>query len=116
MDDYIAGLGDWRGDAVAEVRRIVRGAAPDVEEAIKWSQPVFSSNGPFCFVKAHRSHVNFGFWRGATMDAPAGLLTGSGQMMAHIKIKSMSDIQPDVFAALVREAVALNARHGDPSS
>lgn len=110
MDDYIAGLDDWRGEAVAAVRRIVRDAVPDVEEAIKWAQPVFASSGPLCFVKAFRNHVNFGFWRGTELSAPPGLLAGASQTMAHIKIRSMDDIQPDVFAALVREAAALNAR------
>jgi hypothetical protein len=52
IDDYIEGLGDWRGDAVRELRTVIDRAAPDATSSIKWAQPVWESNGPFVYVKA----------------------------------------------------------------
>ena len=47
---------------------------------IKWSQPVYEDDfGPFCFMKAHKNHVNIGFWRGAVMNDPENLLEGDGK-------------------------------------
>ncbi|KPL18422.1 MAG: hypothetical protein AMJ93_13865, partial [Anaerolineae bacterium SM23_84] len=60
-------------------------------------------------------HVNFGFWRGAQLDDPSGLLQSGGKKMGHVRIDSLEDIRPDVFKTLVRQAVELNRQHGDPS-
>lgn len=115
VDDYIAQLRDWQAEAVTQLRAIVREAAPDAEESIKWSQPVYSKNGPFCYIRAFKKHINFGFWRGTQLTDPSGLLQGSGKKMAHVRVASLDDIQPDLFRAFVREAVELNLEHGDPS-
>ena len=115
VDDYVASLSGWQAEAAAQLRDVVREAAPDAEEAIKWSQPVYSHNGPFCYFKAFKKHINFGFWRGAQMSDPSSLLQGTGGKMRHVKITSLDDIQPDVFKTLVRTAVELNQTHGDPT-
>jgi hypothetical protein len=115
VDDYIAQLSGWQAEAANQLRALVREAAPDADEAIKWSQPVYSSNGPFCYFKAFKKHINFGFWRGTQLTDPAGLLQSGGKKMAHVRIASLDDIQADVFKGLVREAVKLNLEHGDPS-
>ena len=115
VDDYICQLSGWQAEAASRLRAIVREAAPDAEEAIKWSQPVYSNSGPFCYFKAFKAHINFGFWQGNQLTDPAGLLQSGGKKMAHVKIASLEDIQPDVFKAYVREAVELNLEHGDPS-
>jgi hypothetical protein len=62
IDEYIAGLDGWQSEAVSRVRDIVDASAPDSASAIKWSQPVFEQNGPFCYIRAFKNHVNFGFW------------------------------------------------------
>ena len=64
VDEYIAGLEGWKSDVGAELQRIVRAAAPDAKESIKWAQPVYESDGPFSYFKAFKNSVNFGFWRG----------------------------------------------------
>ena len=115
VDDYVAGLETWKGEIVARCREIVRGAATDAEEAIKWAQPVYSTNGPFCYIKAFKNSVNFGFWRGVDLDDPDGLLKGSGEKMRHVALKSADDIDPEAFAAFVRQAQQLNLTKGDPT-
>jgi hypothetical protein len=61
VDGYIAQLEGWKGEIVSTVRRIVLGAAPEARESIKWAQPVYELNGPFCYLKAFKKSVNFGF-------------------------------------------------------
>ena len=105
VDDYIAQLSGWQAEAATQLRAIVRDAAPDAEEAIKWSQPVYSKSGPFCYIRAFKKHINFGFWRGAQLTDPSGLLQSSGKKMAHVKVASMDDIQPDLFKLDIYQAV-----------
>lgn len=115
VDEYIAGLLAEHGAILKELRAIIKKAAPKAEEAVKWAQPVYSSSGPMIFIKAHAKHVNFGFWRGAQMKDAKGLLVGEGDRMRHVKLESVKDIHEAACADFVKQAVALNAKHGDPT-
>jgi hypothetical protein len=115
VDAYVAGLGDWRGEIVSALRKLIREAAPDATESIKWGQPVYELNGPFAHMKAFKSHVNFGFWRGAEMEDPKGFLTGTGDRMRHVELRSLADIDAPILQSMVRTAVALNHAKGDPT-
>lgn len=115
VDTYVSALGDWRGDVVRRVRGLIREAAPDATESIKWAQPVYELNGPFAYVRAFTSHVNFGFWRGADLADKHNLLVGSGTTMRHVTLSSPDDIRDDAFKELVRNAVRLNRTLGDPT-
>jgi len=115
VDDYIATLSPEQAALVRALRDLVRAAAPGVEEAVKWSQPVFSQGGPVCYIKANKKHVNFGFWWGARLDDPTGRLEGSGDKMRHVKVRAAEDIDAEGFTAMVRQALELNATLGDPS-
>lgn len=115
VDDYIQTLDGWQKDAVKRLRRLVKQAAPSVDEAIKWAQPVFSDNGPAVWIKAFKNHVSMGFWRGLELSDPRGLLESNGQKMAHLKIKGLPEINAREIQRLVRQAVKLNRDQGDPS-
>lgn len=115
VDDYIRSLDGWQVEVVSELRGVVQDAAPEAHEAIKWAQPVYEINGPFCYIKAFKEHVNFGFWRGVDVDDPAGLLQGTGEKMRHVRITDAGDIQKDVFQEYVRSAIKLNLAKGDPT-
>ena len=117
IDEYIASLGgDWRSETVASLRGIVDTAAPEARASIKWAQPVWESNGPFAYVKAFGRSVNIGFWRGAQLDDPAGILEGEGDRMKHLTLRDGDAIPADELAGFVRQAVALNAELGSPAS
>jgi len=88
---------------------------PAAAGSIKWAQPVFEDHGPFCYVRAFASHVNFGFWRGADLPDPEGRLHGGGKRMAHVKITELDDIDAAAFTKLVEAAVELNRTEGDPT-
>lgn len=113
--DYADNLGDWRTDVVQRLARLVAEHAPTATASIKWAQPVFESDGPFAYVKAFPSSVNLGFWRGAELDDPDGLLEGDGDRMRHVRLRSADDIRPDAFAAFIRQAVDLNRTRGNPT-
>ena len=115
IDEYIASLGDWRSEVVTALVELARAAAPGAKESIKWAQPVFEDHGPFLYIKAFKNHVNFGFWRGVDLPNEAGILEGSGEKMRHIRVTGLNDIQADVFADLVQEAVTMNRSKGDPT-
>ncbi len=112
VDAYIAQLEIWQAEIVSEVRKIVLAAVPEAEEAIKWAQPVYSVNGPFAYIKAFKSSVNFGFWRGVD---PCGLLQGSGEKMRHVKLTNLDDVDQGAFTDFVNQAVSLNLSKGDPT-
>ena len=117
IDEYIAGLGgDWRAELVGELRRVVDAAAPKATGSIKWAQPVWESKGPFAHVKAFSQTVNIGFWRGAQLDDPAGILEGEGDRMKHVTLREGDPVRADELSAFVRQAVALNGELGSPAS
>jgi hypothetical protein len=113
VSSYVMKLRGPRSDIVKELREIIRKAAPDAQESYKWAQPVYEQNGPFCYISAHSDHIAVGFWRGGEIKAPEGLLVGDGKMR-HLKIASMEEIKPKVIEKLVKIAVALNIKKGNP--
>jgi hypothetical protein len=112
---YIGGLGDWRGEVVDALDRIVREVAPEATGSIKWAQPVWDADGPIAYAKAFPRAVNFGLWRGTELDDPDGRLVGDGDRMRHVKLASIDDVDRELFGRWVRDAVALNQSHGDPT-
>jgi hypothetical protein len=114
VDAYIASLDAPLADVATAVRELVREAAPDATESIKWAQPVYEDNGPFAYFRASSRHVTFGFWRGAELDDPHGLLEGAGEQMRHVKLASPDDVDAGL-AELVLQAVELNRAQGDPT-
>jgi len=115
VDEYIASFDDWRGETLAILATLVRKAAPGATDAIKWSQPVFSSDGPMVFMKAAKAHVTLGFWRGTELEDPKGLLEGSGKRMAHVKLHAGHRVPKTALRAFVKQAARLNREHGDPT-
>jgi hypothetical protein len=116
IDDRIAELGDWRGETLAEVRRIIRAADPDIVEEWKWAKatspgtPVWSRDGNICTGETYKSVVKLTFFKGASLDDPSGLFNSSldGKVRRAIDIREGEQVDEAALTALVREAVALN--------
>ena len=115
VNGYIRSLKKDQAEIVSTLRDLVRGAAPKAIESIKWSQPVYEDNGPICYIKAYKDHVNFGFWRGGELDDPKEILEGSGDRMKHVRITSVSEIKKGAYRDMIRSSVKLNRSLGDPT-
>jgi hypothetical protein len=116
VSSYIKQQDEEKGRLISMLVDIIEEAYPEAKGSIKWSQPVFETpEGPMIFIKAHKNHVNFGFWRGAEMDDPEGILEGTGVKMRHVKISTRDDIRPQYFKDLIYQAVDLNRKLGNPT-
>ena len=74
------------------LRRLVHEAVPGVQEAFKWSRPVFSAGKDFAYLKKAKGYITLGFFQFKKLDDPNGLLEGTGKDMRHLKIKNMQQI------------------------
>jgi hypothetical protein len=116
IDDRIRELGDWRGEALRKVRKLIKDADPDVVEEWKWAKatnpgtPVWSHNGGICTGEAYKSVVKLTFFKGASLKDPSGLFNSSldGKVRRAIDIKEGDEIDEPALQSLIREAVALN--------
>ena len=107
----IAGLGDWRGETLGRMRKLIREAVPDVVEEWKWmGTPVWSRGGIICTGETYKSVVKLTFLKGASLKDPAKLFNSSleGNARRAIDIREGEKLDATAFKALVREAVALN--------
>ena len=74
----IAGLGDWRGETLNRIRKLIQEADPDVVEEWKWrGTPVWSHNGIICTGESYKNVVKFTFAKGASLKDPAALFNSS---------------------------------------
>jgi hypothetical protein len=108
----IAELGDWRGDTLSRMRKLIKKAVPDVVEEWKWmGTPVWSHDGIICTGESYKSVVKLTFAKGASLKDPTRLFNSSldGNVRRAIDIHEGEDIDESAFKALVREAVALNS-------
>jgi hypothetical protein len=118
IDATIAALGDWRGETLARVRRLIRQADPDVVEEVKWRKPsnsmrgvpVWEHAGIICTGETYKAAVKLTFAKGAALDDPSGLFNSSleGNTRRAIDIHEGDKIDEMALKALIRAAVALN--------
>jgi hypothetical protein len=124
IDEKIAELGDWRGETLSRMRKLIREADPEVVEEWKWAKatspgtPVWSHDGGICTGETYKSAVKLTFFKGASLDDPAKLFNSSleGNVRRAIDIHEGEEVDEAAFKALIRAAVALNASGGKASS
>jgi hypothetical protein len=106
----IAELGDWRGNTLGRMRKLIKEADPDVVEEWKWMNPIWSHDGIICTGESYKKVVKLTFARGASLRDPARLFNSSldGNMRRAIDIHEGEEIDAAAFKALVRQAAALN--------
>jgi hypothetical protein len=111
IDARIAKLGDWRGQTLSRMRKLIQEADPKVVEEWKWMGiPVWSHDGILCTGETYTSVVKLTFAKGASLQDPARLFNSSldGKVRRAIDIREGEKIDANAFKALVRAAVALN--------
>ncbi len=119
MDDArIEDLGDWRGEMLSRVRALINQADSDVVEEVKWRKPsnpigvpVWSHNGMICTGETYRDKVKLTFFKGASIEDPAGLFNASleGNTRRAIDIHEGDILDEEALKVLIQAAVALNS-------
>ena len=106
----IAELGDWRGETLSRMRKLIEEADPDVIEEWKWMGPVWSHAGIICTGESYKNVVKLTFAKGASLRDPARLFNSSldGNARRAIDIHEGEAVDESAFKALVRQAVARN--------
>ncbi len=125
IDETIAQLGDWRGETLSSVRRLIKEADPDVVEEVKWVKPsnpagvpTWSHDGIICTGETYKSAVKLTFANGASLDDPAQLFNSSlgGNTRRAIDIHEGEQVDESAFKALIRAAVDLNTARAKAKS
>ena len=114
IDERIAQLDDWRGERLAQVRKLIHEADPDVEEEWKWmGTPVWSHHGVVCTGEHYKQWVKFTFAKGASLKDPKKLFNASleGNARRAIDVREGEKLDEAAFRALFKEAVAWNQAH-----
>ncbi len=119
ISQRIAELGDWRGETLSRMRKLIKESEPDAVEEWKWmGVPVWSHDGIICTGESYKNVVKLTFAKGASLQDPARLFNASldGNTRRAIDIHEGEEVDESAFKALVRQAVALNSsRRSKPS-
>lgn len=117
IDDRIAEFGDWRGQTLSMMRKLIQEADSEVVEEVKWVKPsnpggvpTWSHDGIICTGECYKAAVKLTFAKGASLKDPARLFNSSldGNVRRAIDIHEGEQVDADAFKALIRAAVALN--------
>jgi hypothetical protein len=119
IENAIAELGDWRGERLAEIRKLIHEVDSQVVEEWKWmGTPVWSHEGMYALANAHKDKVKITFFHGANLRDPKKLFNAglAGNKWRAIDLREGDKIDTRALAALLREAVAYNTKHSVPKS
>ena len=117
IDQSLASLGDWRGEAMSRMRKLIKEADKDVVEEVKWVKPsnphgvpTWSHDGIICTGEVYKAYIKLTFMQGAALEDPDGLFNagfGGGTRRA-IDIREGETVDAKAFKALVKAGVAHN--------
>lgn len=111
ITERIAELGDWRGEILGRMRRLIQEADPEVVEEWKWmGTPVWSHDGILCTGESYKKAVKLTFLKGASLADPDHLFNASldGNARRAIDIHEGEAVDASAFKALIRRAVEFN--------
>ncbi len=117
IDGRIKELKDWRGPMLAQLRKLIKEADPEVVEEWKWrGVPVWEHDGIICTGESYKSIVKLTFAKGASLADPAHLFNSSleGNMRRAIDFTEDAKINEKAFKTLIRAAVTLNQSKAKP--
>ncbi len=111
IDERIGELGDWRGETLARIRKLIKAADPEVVEEWKWrGVPVWSHDGILCTGETYKNVVKMTFAKGASLPDPSQLFNSSleGNTRRAIDIHEGEAIDEKALKALIQAAITLN--------
>jgi hypothetical protein len=112
IDERIHELGDWRGETLARMRKLILECDPEMIEEWKWmGTPVWSCHGIVCTGESYKKAVKLTFAHGAKLSDPKRLFNSSleGNTRRAIDIHEGEEVDATAFKTLVKAAVAHNA-------
>ncbi|TME98623.1 MAG: DUF1801 domain-containing protein [Chloroflexi bacterium] len=111
IDQHIMSLGDWRGEMMSKLRKVITSADSSLTEEWKWETPVFSSNGNVVAMGAFKEGVKINFFKGASLPDPHHLFNGGldAKTSRTIDLKKGDRVNEPALKELVRAAVAKNS-------
>lgn len=105
FDLYLADQPPKNRTIIRALRKFVQGVAPKLAESVKWGNGCWvKGKDPVAYVYSDKAYVQFGFFRGASLDDPRHLLEGKGAYVRHIKVRKVADIDERAFGTLLRQA------------
>jgi len=105
VDAWLRGCDDALGAIAARWLTFMRDLGSDVRELIHDGHPtVCAGDAAFAYIETYRAHVGVGFYRGAELPDPTGLLEGTGKSMRHVKLKPGKPTDDTALANLIRAA------------
>ena len=100
FDDALSGSSAHVKEIARRLRQLIIEVYPDVVEVPWPKQRIIGYGvGPkkmsehFCYIGAHRDHVNLGFYYGAELPDPEGLMKGTGKVLRHIKVRDPEEVE-----------------------
>ena len=101
-------MGEHSGELGAIAQRwfeVMRDCGDDVQELLHDGHPTACvGDAAFGYVNAFTAHVNVGFFRGAEIADPEGLLEGTGKFMRHVKLRPERDVDATALMTLIETA------------
>ncbi|REG28010.1 hypothetical protein ATI61_109352 [Archangium gephyra] len=119
ITQMIASLGDWRGERLAGIRKLIHEADPEVVEDWKWmGTPVWSHNGMYVLANPLKAKVKITFFHGARLPDPKKIFNAGldGGKWRAIDLREGDKLDTTAFKALLRAAVDYNTTHSVPKS
>jgi hypothetical protein len=119
ISTHIAELGDWRGETLGRIRKLIMDTDSRVVEEWKWmGTPVWSRNGIICTGESYPHFVKLTFIKGASLQDPSHLFNSSldGKARRAIDLLEGEELDESSFQALVRQAIALNSSNKSKQS
>jgi hypothetical protein len=119
IDAMIEKVGGWRGERLAEIRKLIHDVDPQVVEEWKWmGTPVWSHQGMYALANAHKDKVKLTFFHGAKLTDAGKLFNAGldGGKWRAIDFREGDRIDKPALKALLREALAYNTTHSVPKS
>lgn len=105
IEAWVAARADPLGELARRWFEVMRGCGGDVREVLHDGHPTACvEDAAFAYVDAFRAHVNVGFFLGARLPDPAGLLEGSGKFMRHVKLRPGHAVDEAALGELIRVA------------
>jgi hypothetical protein len=105
IDHWMEAHSDELGAIARRWFDVMRKCGSDVRELLHDGHPTACvGDAAFAYVNAFRAHVNVGFFRGAEIADPKGLLEGTGRFMRHVKLRPDGDVDPAALRELIDTA------------